>query len=148
MSSLTYHRPVSFDSDLGPINHVVVTFGSTPMPTGGLQQVVELVDQRRILVLDAEFVAKDDAGTIAVVPASQVGAEAFTGASSGLIDADDIALVADALSPGGVGLVLIYEDLTLLPAIAAWAKEGATVVSEGPVLVDDLIDTVDGDENS
>lgn len=137
---------MSFDSDLGPINYVVVAFESAPVPTGGLAQILELVDQGRILVLDAEFIAMDDSGSAAVVPAPQVGVDAFEGASSGLIDGEDIAMVTDVLRPGGVGLVLIYEDLTLLPAITAWTAEGATVASEGPIVLDDLVESVGTDQ--
>ncbi len=137
---------MSFDSDLGPINYVVVAFASTPVPSAGLDQLAALVDTGRILVLDVEFVAKSVDGSVATVDAAEVGAPSFAGASSGLIDNDDIAVVADTLVPGGVGIVVVYEDLTLLPALKAWEGEGATVVSEGPILVDDLVESIDATE--
>lgn len=139
---------MSFDVDLGPMNYVVVAFESAPIPTGGLDRVIGLVDAGRIQVLDVEFVQKSADGAVSTVPAAEVGVKAFTGASAGLIDADDIALVAEALVAGGVGLVLVYEDLTLLPALEAWTDEGATVVSEGPIVLDDLIDAIDATEPS
>ncbi len=139
---------MSFDAELGPINYVVVAFDAAPVPTGGLDRVRELVDAGRIVVLDIEFVAKAADGTVGTVDAAAVGAEAFAGAASGLIDEDDIALVAGELVPGGVGIVVMYEDLTLLPALAAWQSEGATVVSEGPVVVDELIEAIDASERS
>jgi len=137
---------MSFDADLGPINYVVVTFASAPVPTGGLDRLSGLVESGRILVLDVEFVVKGEDGSIGKATADAVGATAFEGAASGLIDEDDVALVAAQLEPGGVGVVAIYEDLTLLPALQAWAAEGATLVSEGPVLVDDLVDALDATE--
>lgn len=137
---------MSFDADLGPINYVVVAFDSTPVPTGGLDLLLGLVDSGRILVLDAEFVAKAADGSVSTVSGAEVGAASFDGASSELIDDDDVALVADAVTPGGVGVVVVYEDLTLLPVLKAWAAEGATLVSEGPILVDDLVETIDATE--
>jgi len=139
---------MSFDVDLGPISYVVVAFDSAPVPSGGLDELLGLVDAGRIIVLDAEFVTKGADGSIAKISASQAGVEALEGASASLIDADDVALVADALAPGGVGLVVVYEDLTLLPALRAWTAEGATVVSEGPIIVDDLLETIDSTEPS
>lgn len=139
---------MSFDVALGPVNYVVVAFESAPVPTGGLDRVLGLVDAGRIHVLDVEFVRKADDGAVTTVSATDVGVEAFAGASDDLIDADDIALVADALVPGGVGVVLVYEDLTLLPALEAWTAEGATVVSEGPIVLDELIDAIDASEPS
>ncbi len=139
---------MSFDPDLGPISYVVVTFDSAPVPTEGLTGLRGLVEAGRILLLDLEFVRKADDGTVTVVSAADVGAEAFDDASAGLIDADDIALVAETLAPGGVGVVVVYEDLTLLPALEAWAGEGATVVAEGPILLDDLVSAIDATEQS
>jgi len=138
---------VSFDSELSPVNYVVVAFGSAPVPPGGLEQLTELVDAGRILVLDVEFVSKSADGAVARVDADQVGARGFGGASSGLIDDADVALVGDTLGPGGVGVVVVYEDLTMLPAIQAWVAEGALVVSEGPILVDELVESLDAGES-
>ena len=137
---------MSFDAELGAINYVVVTFGSTPIPTGGLDQVLSLVESGRILVLDAEFVTKGVDGAVATVDATEVGAVAFDGASAGLIDDSDLALVADSVPPGGAAIVLVYEDLTLLPATRAWLDEGGTIVAEGPIVVDELIEAIDASE--
>lgn len=137
---------MSFDADLGPINYIVIGFDSTPVPTGGLDRVVSLVEAGRILVLDVEFVTKGADGGVATVTASDVGVQDFDGASALLIDDEDLAVVADALPPGGVGVVMVYEDLTLLPALRAWAAEGATVISEGPIVVDDLIKAIDASD--
>ena len=134
---------MSFDADLGPISYVVVAFEAAPIPAGGLGRVLALVEAGRIVVLDAEFVVRADDGSVSTVSAKEVGAESFDGAASGLIDADDIALVAEALVPGGVGLVLVYEDLALLPALEAWTAEGANVVAEGQIVVDDLVEAID-----
>lgn len=134
---------MSFDAALGPINYLVVTFAAAPVPSSGLEGIQSLVDQGRIaVVLDIEFVSKDADGVASRVSASDVGAPEFDGASAQLIDEDDIALVAESLQAGGVGLVVMYEDLTMLPVLATWEAEGATVVSEGPVSVDDLIEAL------
>lgn len=133
---------MSFDAALGPINYLVVTFAAAPVPSSGLEGIQSLVDQGRIVVLDIEFVSKDAGGVASRVSASDVGAPEFDGASAQLIDEDDIALVAESLQAGGVGLVVMYEDLTMLPVLATWEAEGATVVSEGPVSVDDLIEAL------
>ena len=129
---------MSFDADLGPINYVVAAFESAPVPTLGLAQIQALVDSGRICVLDVEFIAKDAAGAVE---------RDFNGASTDIIDYEDVALVADSINAGGVGVVLVYEDLTLLPVLNAWQAEGATVISEGPVIVDDLIDALDATES-
>ncbi len=138
---------MSFDAELGPLNYVVVTFPSAPVPAGGLTEILGLVDAGRILVLDAEFVVLADDGQGRTTTAEEVGAPEFAGSSSGIIDAGDVALVAAAVPPGGVGLVVVYEDLALLPAIRAFTAEGASVVAEGPIVVDDLVASIDATES-
>ena len=135
------------DTELGPINYVLVTFDATPVPTNGLAALQELADSGRIVVLDVEFIAKQADGSAATLEAAAVRAPDFAGASSGIIDDADIALAAESIPPGGVGVVVVYEDLTLLPALTAWQAEGATVVSEGPIIVDDLIEALDATES-
>lgn len=101
------------------------------------------MDSGRIGGSSQQFIAKDAAGAVERVAAEAVGAPDFNGASTDIIDDEDVALVADSINAGGVGVVLVYEDLTLLPVLNAWQAEGATVISEGPVIVDDLIDALD-----
>lgn len=57
-------------------------------------------------------------------------------------------MVSDALEPGGVGIVVLYEDLTLPTLARVWAAEGGTVVSAGPVVIDELIEAIDASEQS
>ncbi len=134
---------MSFDADLGPINFVVVAFDAAPIPNAGLAEITALVEARRIVLLDVEFVAKAEDGTIAKITASQAGVADFQGACTDLIDDDDISLAGERLAAGGVAVVIVYEDLSLLGAIKAWQDEGAEIVAEGPIIVDDFVDALD-----
>jgi hypothetical protein len=69
----------------------------------GFDRLLELVDRGVIRILDIEFVAKDAAGarvvTVADLPAGpDLDLSAWVGSSSGLLDADDIALVGDEIA--------------------------------------------------
>lgn len=137
---------MSFDTEMGPINYVVVAFDAAPIPHDGFDALRALSDAGRVLILDVEFVRKNEDGSAQIVSAQEVGAAEFEGAGAGLIDETDVALVVDSLQAGGVGAVVMYEDLTLLPVLQAWENEGATVVSEGPIILDDFIAAVDAAE--
>ena len=58
---------------------------------------------------------------------------AFAGTDAGLLDRDDLELVAGSLGGDAVMAVLVYEDLTLQPVLGAWAASGARLVAEGAV---------------
>ena len=59
------------DTELGPINYVLVTFDATPVPTNGLAALQELADSGRIVVLDVEFIAKQADGSAATLEAAR-----------------------------------------------------------------------------
>ncbi len=52
----------------------------------------------------------------------------FVGASSGLIDDEDLALVAASLDTGDLAAILIYEEIAVLSMIDAWQSEGASLI--------------------
>ena len=138
-----YSQCVSFDADLGPINFIVVSFPSAPVPSAGFAVLTDLVAAGRVNVLDTEFVSRDADGKVQRLDAASVGLDEFSGADSHLIDDDDVAAAAESLAAGEVAAIVVYEELSFLPVIGAWGADGGTVLTEGPVLVDDLIDALD-----
>jgi hypothetical protein len=129
----------------GPVDHVVVEFTDPAAVRSGFDRLVNLVDRGLIRVLDLEFIHGID-GVAATVPASRVDTSLtqFDGASSGLLDREDLDAVAAKLPHGSTAAVLIYEDLPLLEVLDAWEAGGARVISEGPVDLADLDAAVEG----
>lgn len=127
------------EDHFGPVDHVVVEFADSSAVRAGFDRLLGLVDNGVIRVLDLEFVTAADgvAGTVAAAEVDPALA-AFDGASSGLLDADDLEAVAAQLSPGATAAVLVYEDLSVLDVIASWEDGGAHVVSQGAVDVDTI----------
>lgn len=127
------------EDHFGPVDFVVVEFSDSSTVRGGFDRLLELVDAGLIRVLDLEFVTNAD-GVARTVPVTQVGPELspFEGASSGLLDRDDLQAVAAEMAPGATAAVLVYEELSILEVVEAWENAGARIVSDGPVDVDDI----------
>lgn len=132
-----------FDADLGPVSHLVAGFPGATIPTRGLDALRALDESGRIDILDLEFVRKDDAGVVSWVRAADVGAPAFAASASELIDGDDIAAVGATMANDSVAVIVVWEDRTLIDVIATWTGESGTILSEGPIEVADLVDTLD-----
>lgn len=132
------------DDRLGPIEFLVVEFADGVVVGDGFTHLVSLVDSGQILVLDLEFVSKSADGVVTVVeadtlePVEGVDLAAFAGASSHLIDGDDVARAGELIAAGSVAAILVYEVLTVLPMIAAWERAGASLVAAGAIDFDDL----------
>lgn len=139
--------PADLSDHLGPVSYVAVEFPDGRVDLAGFSRLVELVDQGLILVIDLEFVRRAPDGSLGTVSAGSLGlgAElaALAGTDTGLLDRDDLELVAEGLAGDGILAVLVYEDLALTPVLGAWGAAGARLVAEGPVAVDDLEQALD-----
>jgi hypothetical protein len=129
---------------LGPLDYVVAQFSAASSLRGGLDRLLALVDAGLIRVLDLEFVSITG-GTVRTITASEVAAELadFDGASSRLLDRDDLNTIAAGLPADTFAAVLVYEELAVLQVIDTWERAGATIVAEGPVEVDDVADALE-----
>lgn len=122
--------------EFGPIEYLLIRFPAGKVATKGFKRLLQLVDDHVIRILDLEFVICDAAGRAAVVPLESLSVtdetkrilDQFAGASSGLIDEEDIVLVAASLDAGDLAAILIYEEIAVLSMIDAWQNEGASLI--------------------
>lgn len=136
---------------LGPVDVVVVEFPGGVVGGAGFDRLLSLADTGIIRVLDLEFVARQPDGSIVSVEVADVAVDGvdlapFAGASSNLVDATDLDVLHDALSPGSVAAVLLYEEQALNPVIAAWRSAGGRLALVGhldPAELNEVLDATD-----
>jgi hypothetical protein len=134
--------------ELGPVECLIVEFPSRRVPGTAFHQLLDLVERDLVRVLDLEFVHRDPNGAVSLVDADTVLTEgggelpAFVGATSGLLDADDVARVGEMIAPGSLAGVLIYESVWVAAMAAQARATGCRVISMGPVEVEDLVDAL------
>lgn len=136
----------SYD-ELGPVDHLIVEFRDGRVPASAFTGLMELADQKVICVLDLEFVELSTDGHAKTLDAATVSSEptlaTLAGATSGLLDEEDLQTIAAALTPGSKAAVLIFENLWVNPMISAFRTAGGHIVSENRVPVDDLLIALD-----
>lgn len=139
----TVDTPIAVTDWLGSVDHMIIEFPPDRIPVAGFAELLSLVDSGTVRILDLEFVTRVD-GQPTVVTAESLGSDlaAFTGACSGLLDDLDLATAVAGLDDGTVSAVIVYELLTMLPVVRAFARSGAAITSEGPVDVSDIDDTL------
>ena len=85
-----------------------------------------------------------DALTTDDLDPAQVGdLGALAGASSGLLDPDDAAAAAAAMSPNSLGLLIVYENLWSLPFGIAVRKAGGQLVAQGHIPTQAIVAALD-----
>lgn len=137
----------------GPIDVVVIAYpAGAPMSGEGIPILLDLVDRGIIRVLDALFVRKEADGTFAGFDMAHLNQETggaltvFAGASSGMLDEDDVALAAAEIEPGSAALMVVYENRWAAHFIAAIRRNGGELIASQRIGVPDLIKALDAAE--
>ncbi|MFK5635843.1 DUF6325 family protein [Ornithinimicrobium sp. LYQ103] len=134
---------------LGPVELLVIEFPRGQVSGAGFATMTELVDRGVIAVLDLEFVRRTEDGAIELVDVADAVADApddlgyLLGASSGLLDPDDIATVGESIEPGCLAGVLVFEHVWILPMADAVQAGGARVLAAARVDPADLVAALD-----
>jgi hypothetical protein len=139
--------------DMGPIDYLVVEFPGNRMTGEGLPLLVDLVDRGIIRILDLVFVRKDLDGSVRGMAIAdldkdgQLDLAVFEGASSGLLDQEDLEEAGGVLEPGSSAGLLVYENRWAAPFAKALRRGGAQVVASGRIPVQAVLAALDATES-
>jgi len=135
--------------ETGPIDWIVVEFPRSEMTGEAFPLLVDLVDRGIIRLLDLSFIRKETDGSVVALELSQLDPDGsfdltiFEGASSGLLDDDDLAEAASAVEPGSSAGILVYENVWAAPFAAALRRSGAQLVATGRIPIQAMLATLD-----
>jgi hypothetical protein len=138
---------------MGPVDYLVVEFPGSRMTGEGLPILVDLVEQGLIRVLDLTFVKKEGDGSVVGIQIADLDSDGeldlavFEGASSGLLDEEDLTSAGSVLEAGSSAGILVYENLWAAPFAAALRRGGGQLVASGRIPADALVSAVDAAES-
>ena len=138
--------------DIGPIDYLVVEFPGSKMTGEGLPLLVDLVDRGIIRILDLVFVKKELDGSVRGMAIAdldkdgQLDLAVFEGASSGLLDQEDLDEAGGVLQPGSSAGLLVYENRWAAPFAAALRRGGGQLVASGRIPVQAVLAALDATE--
>jgi hypothetical protein len=141
------------EMELGPVDYLVVEFPGNHMTGEGLPLLVDLVDRGIIRILDLTFVRKDLDGSVRAFEVAdfdgdgQLDLAVFEGASSGLLDDEDVARAGDVIEAGSSAGILLFENRWAAPFIGALRRGGAEVVATGRIPAAELLDALESAES-
>lgn len=143
---------ISPDEAVGPVDFILLEFPVDRMRGEVAAAVLDLVDQGTIRLLDVMVLAKEDDGSVSALTMedARVGGilGELSGAVSGLLDEEDMTEAAEALEPGTVAALLVYENTWAAPFVAAVRRGGGEVVASGRIPASDLMDALDSAESA
>ena len=139
--------------EMGPIDYVVLEWPKQEQQPAGevAPLILDLVDRGIIRILDVAFLAKEEDGSIIALEAgaSEGAAGAFgefEGASSGLINDEDLADAASVLEPGTSAALLVWENRWAAPVAVALRRSGGQLVASGRIPIQAILAALDAVE--
>jgi hypothetical protein len=139
---------------LGPVDWLVVEFPAEKADFSGAmaQELQSLVERELVRVLDLVFIRKDEDGSIDVdelsdVPEGAVGDfQAAEAEMAMLLAEDDVVAVGEALEPGSIAAVLVYENTWAGPFAASVRRSGGQLIDSGRIPTQALIAAIEAED--
>ena len=135
--------------EIGPIDYIVLEFPGSRFKGEAWPLLIDLVERGVIRIIDVVFMKKELDGRIRGLAVAdfdgddQLDVAVFEGASSGLLEQDDLDEAGIALEPGSSAAVLVYENTWAAPLAAALRRTGAQMVASGRIPVPALLAALD-----
>jgi len=140
---------VSTDAAIGPIDFILIEFPDQE-PTGEVADALfGLVEAGLVSVYDVVAIRKAADGTVSGFELTDLTADGvggfatFAGARSGLLGDEDIAEAAEAMEPGTVAVLIVYENTWAAPFVAAVRAKGGQLIASARIPSQDVLDALD-----
>ena len=137
----------------GPVDVVVIGYPPGAPATGeAIPILLDLVDRGIVRILDALFVRKEADGTFSGFDIADLDADTagdltvFAGATSGLLDDDDVAATAAEIEPDSAAVMIVYENKWAAHFIAAVRRNGGELIAQQRIGAQQVIDALDAAE--
>jgi hypothetical protein len=135
----------------GPVDFLLIQFPMDRLTGEVTPRLVELVEAGIIRIYDLLVITKSEDGAVEAVelrdsPVAQ-DFQYFAGASSGLLGNDDVREAAEAMDPGTVAALLVYENSWAVPFVAAARNSGGEVIAGGRIPADVVMEVLDALES-
>ncbi|MBM7502772.1 DUF6325 family protein [Agromyces aurantiacus] len=136
---------------LGPVDFLIIEFPAGQQNFTGeiAEELVKLVEAGTIRVVDAIILTKDDEGTVDAMELSDAGdlgeLVELEAELAELLAAEDVENLANAMDPGSVAGVLVYENVWAAPFAAAARRAGAQLIASGRIPIQAIAASLEAD---
>jgi hypothetical protein len=132
----------------GPIDFLLIEFEEDRLTGEAAQALLDLVDKGIVALYDVMIVGKADDGTGYALDLTE-GADRLGGFAdlawvrSGLLTEDDMRQAADAMQPGTLSALIVYENTWAVPFVAAAMAAGGEVIAGARIPAQDVMAALD-----
>lgn len=128
----------------GPIDFVLLEFSDDGPLDGPAAALLELVEAGIVRLYDLAVLRKAaDSSFEALEIGPDTRFAQFAGARSGLLSEDDFVVAADAMAPGTVATLIVYENAWAIPFVSAARRAGGEMIATTRIPAQDVMDVLD-----
>ena len=137
--------------ELGPVDYLVVEFpaGASHFTGEMAEELARLVDAGTIRVLDVLILAKDADGSIEALELDDLDAlddlRTIETELATILAADDVEHLAEAMEPGTVAGVLVWENCWAAPFASAARRSGGQLVANGRIPIQAIVASLEAE---
>lgn len=144
-------QDVSID-ELGPVDYLVVEFppGASSFTGEMAAELLKLTDSGAIRLLDLIILAKDDDGAVEALELNDLedmGELAVLETEiAELLALEDVVHLGEAMEPGTVAGVLVWENAWAAPFASAARRSGGQLVASGRIPIQAIVASLEAEE--
>ena len=134
----------------GPVDFLLLEFPTDRLTGQAAEALRDLVESGTIHLYDLVVISKDTDGSVAVLEVADDGGgfAVFAGARSGLVGEDDVAEAGEAMQPGTVAALVVWENSWARPFVSAAFNSGGEVIASGRIPAADINAALDALETA
>jgi hypothetical protein len=143
--------PTDLD-ELGPVDYLVVEFppGRSHFTGEMASELSDLMERGTIRLLDLLVLEKHADGSVEAFEIDDLAEmdelRAAETSIAEILAADDVAHLGEAMEPGTVAGVLVWENSWAAPFASAARRSGGQLIASGRIPIQALVASVEGDE--
>lgn len=133
----------------GPIDFLLLEFPGDRLTGKTADALLDLVERDIVRIYDLVVIRKDEDGTFSGVVLDAAMADAvggfmaFAGAQSGLLGDDDLKDAGEAMNPGTIAALIVYENSWAIPFVGAALEAGGAPIASARIPATDVIAALD-----
>jgi hypothetical protein len=137
--------------ELGPVDYLVIEFPAGHQNFTGevAEELARLSESGIIRVLDVLILAKDEDGSVEAMEIDDTPAadeiRALEADIAEILAADDVEMLAEAMEPGSVAGVVVWENRWAAPFASAARRAGGQLIATGRIPIQALAASIEAE---
>lgn len=137
--------------ELGPVDYLVIEFpaGAQNFTGEAADELAKLAESGTIRILDVLILVKDEDGSVEAMELDETptvdAIRALEADIAEILAAEDVELLAEAMEPGSVAGVVVWENRWAAPFAAAARRAGGQLIASGRIPIQAIAASIEAE---